>query len=118
MANPNIVNVSTLTGKTSVFTLTTATQTVITNSTSSGKILKVDSLFVSNTTSTAASVTIDLFRSSVAYKITSAISVPANSTLLVIDKASNIFLEEGDTLRAIAGTTNVLQLVTSFEELS
>lgn len=118
MANPNIVNVSTLSGKTSVFTLTTATQSVVTNSAASGKILKVDSLYVSNTTSTAATVTIDLYRSTVAYRITSTVSVPANATLLVIDKSSNIFLEEGDTLRAIAGTTNVLQLVTSYEELS
>lgn len=118
MANPNIVNLTTLSGKTSVFTLTTATQSIITNSAASGKILKVDSLFVSNTTSTAASVTIDLYRNSVSYKITSAISVPAYATLLVIDKSSNIFLEEGDTLRAISGTNGVLQLVTSYEELN
>jgi hypothetical protein len=118
MANPNIVNVATLSGKTSVYTLTTATQSVVTNSAASGKILKVDSLFVSNTTSTAATVTIDLYRSSTAYKITSTVSVPANATLLVVDKASNIFLEEGDTLRAIAGSANALQLVASYEELS
>lgn len=118
MANPNIVNVSTLTGKTAVLAVTTASTAIVTNSAASGKILKVDSLFVTNTTSTSASITIDIFRSSVAYRIASTISVPANATLLAIDKTSNIFLEEGDSVRVLASAANALTAVSSYEELS
>lgn len=118
MANPNIVNVSTITGKTSVLQLTTSLQTIVSNSTSSGKVIKVDSLFVSNTSTNIASVTVDVLRGSANYKIASTIVVPVNASLVVIDKTSNIFLEEGDTLRANSSSANTLQLVASYEEIS
>jgi hypothetical protein len=118
MANPNIVNVSTINGKTAVLTLTTSTTNIVTNSAGSNKVYKLDSLYVANTTTSVATVTIDVLRSSVSYRLASAISVPANATLLVVDKTTNLFLEEGDTLRGSAGANNALQLVTSYEEIS
>jgi hypothetical protein len=118
MANPNIVAVSTITGKTSVLVLTTTATNIVSNSTNSNRIVKLNSLYVANTTTSAATVTVDVFRSSVAYRIASTISVPANSTLIVVDKTSNLYLEEGDALRGLTGTANALQAVASYEEIS
>lgn len=119
MANPNIVNVATISGKTTVYVATATLATVVTNPAASGKIFKINSLYVANTSSTTAySITVDLFRSSVSYKIANTISVPANSSLIVIDKNTNIYLEEGDTIRAAGSTANILNVITSYEEIS
>jgi hypothetical protein len=118
MANPNIVAVSTITGKTSVLVLTGTAANIVSNSTGSNRILKVDSLYIANTTTSAATVTVDVTRSSTAYRIASTITVPANATLVVIDKTTNLFLEEGDGLRGLTGTANALHAVASYEEIS
>jgi hypothetical protein len=118
MANPNIVNVTTIQGKTAVLVIAATNNDVIANAGSSGKIIKVNSLVVSNTSSTSHTVTVDLFRSSTSYKIASTVSVPANSSLVVIGKESSIYLEEGDTVRSLASSASVLHLVASYEEIS
>lgn len=48
MAAPNIVNVSTITGKRAVGALTTSAATIISNAASSGKMMKNNTLIVSN----------------------------------------------------------------------
>jgi hypothetical protein len=117
MAAPNIVNVTTIIGKTAVQAVTTSATAIVTNSAASNKVFKVNSLYVSNVDGTnAADITVDLFRSSVAYRIASTISVPADSTLDVISKA--IYLEEGDTLRLTASANSDLEAVCSYEEIS
>ena len=117
MAAPNIVNVTTITGKTAVQAVTTSATAIVSNSAASNKVFKVNSLYVSNIDGTnAADITVDLFRSSVAYRIASTISVPADSTLDVISKA--IYLEEGDSLRLTASANSDLEAVCSYEEIS
>ena len=117
MAAPNIVNVATITGKTVGAALTTSSADIVTNSASSNKVFKVNALYVANIDGTnAADITVDLFRSSTAYRIASTISVPADSTLDVISKA--IYLEEGDALRCTASANSDLEAVCSYEEIS
>ena len=48
MAAPNIVNVTTITGKTSVLAVTTSATAIVTNSGSSGQVYKINALYVSN----------------------------------------------------------------------
>ena len=117
MAAPNIVNVATITGKSAVQAIGTSAAAIVTNSASSGKVFKVNALYVSNVDGTnAATVNVDLFRSSTAYHIAKTISVPADSTLDVISKA--IYLEEGDALRLTASVASDLEAVCSYEEIS
>ena len=117
MAAPNIVNVATITGKSAVQAIGTSAAAIVTNSASSGKVFKVNALYVSNVDGTnAATVNVDLFRSSTAYHIAKTISVPADSTLDVISKA--IYLEEGDALRLTASAASDLEAVCSYEEIS
>ena len=117
MAAPNIVNVSSITGKTAVQAVDTSATAIVTNSAASGKVYKINALYISNVDgSSNAEVTLDLFRSSTAYRLANTIVVPADATLDVISKA--IYLEEGDSLRLTANATGDLEAVCSYEEIS
>lgn len=124
MANPNIVNVATINGNTSTVSLSTTSATSLaSNAASSGKIYKVNSLVVSNTNGTAAAnITINTYSaaalSGTAYPIASTISVPANSSLVVVDKTTSFYLLEDKSIGATAGTANYLTVTTSWEEIS
>ncbi len=115
MAAPNIVNVATITGKTAQVAVTTASTTVLTNAAASGKVMKVNSLYIANIhASSAATVSITAYGSN----ITKDVSVPAASTLVAIDKESPLYLEEGETLAAQADITSGLVATVSYEEIS
>lgn len=117
MAAPNIVNVATITGKTAVQAVGTSATAIVTNSAASGKVFKVNALYVSNVDGTNnAEINVDIYRSSTAYHIGKTIVVPADATLDVISKA--IYLEEGDALRLTANAASDLEAVCSYEEIS
>ncbi len=117
MAAPNIVSVATLTAKTAVQAVGTSATAIVSNSASSGKVIKINALYISNVDGTNnAEINVDLFRSSTAYHIAKTVVVPADATLDVISKA--IYLEEGDSLRLTANAASDLEAVCSYEELS
>jgi hypothetical protein len=117
MAAPNIVNVTTITGKTAVQAVGTSATAIVTNSSGSNKVFKINALYVSNVDgSTSADITADVFRSSTAYRIAFTITVPADASLDILSKP--IYLEEGDTLRLTASASGDLEAVCSYEEIS
>jgi hypothetical protein len=124
MAAPNIVNVATITGKTVVVDLTSTSATsVVSNAASSGKVFKINSLIVANVDGTAnADITINLYSAAAlggtATQICSTVAVPADSSLVVIDKTSGIYLEEDKSIGATAGSSNDLKVICSYEEIS
>ena len=119
MAAPNIVNVATITGKTDVLNATTSATAITTNSAASGEVYKINSIIVANVDGTNdADITLDLFRSSVAYNFVSTVTVPADSTLVAISKETALYLEEGDSIRATASANGDLQVICSYEVIS
>lgn len=117
MAAPNIVGVTTITGKTAVQAVTTAATDIVTNSAASGKVFKINALYVSNVDgANTANITVDLYRSSTAYRIAYTIDVPGDAALDIITKP--IYLEEGDSLRLTASANSDLEAVCSYEEIS
>lgn len=117
MAAPNIVGVTTITGKTAVQSVGTSATAIVENTAGSNKVFKVNALYVSNIDGTAnAEITIDLYRSSTAYHIAKTVIVPADATLDVITKS--FYLEEGDALRLTANASGDIQAVCSYEEIS
>jgi len=117
MSAPNVVQVGTITGKAAVQSVGTSATAIVTNSSSSNKVFKVNALYVSNIDGSAsAGITVDFYRSSTAYHIAKTITVPANATLDVISKP--VYLEEGDALRLTASATGDIQAVCSYEEIS
>ena len=124
MAAPNIVNVTTITGKTVVASLTTTNSTlVVENVAASGKVFKINSLIVSNVDgSSAADITINLFSEDniggTGTQIVSTVTVPADASLVVITKDTAIYLEEDRSIGATASAASDLKVVCSFEEIS
>jgi hypothetical protein len=124
MTAPNIVNVTTITGKTNVVDLTTTNATlVVENTAGSNKVFKINSLVVSNVDGTnAADITISLYSEDniggTATQIVSTVSVPADASLVVIDKNTSIYLEEDKSIGATAGSASDLKVVVSYEEIS
>jgi len=124
MAAPNIVNVTSIIGKTNVVDLTTTNATlVVENAAASNKVLKINSLVVSNVDGTnAADITISLYSEDniggTATQIVSTVSVPADASLIVIDRNSFIYLEEDKSIGATAGSASDLKVVVSYEEIS
>lgn len=125
MAAPNIVNISTLTGKTTYVNLTTTGSTsILSNASGSNRVYKINSLFVSNTdTANAVNITVNYYDSaSIAAATTSgslagSITVPAKSNLIILDKSTALYLEENDAIGAIAGTAAKLTVVCSYEDI-
>ena len=124
MANPNIVNVTDIRGKTVVADLTTTNSTlVVENVAASGKVFKINSLYVSNVDgSTNADITISIYSEDniggTATEICKTVVVPADATLVVIDKNSSIYLEEDKSIGATASEASDLKVVVSYEEIS
>jgi len=125
MANPNLINVSSVLGANAGFNLTnTATATLIT--VASDKLVKINRITCANVDGTNAA-TLDLFvdgmgTGSTGVTTTGAdatvylaktVSVPADSTLVVLD--TPIYLMEGDVLKGGANAASDLDLFVSFD---
>lgn len=124
MANPNIVNVAAIYGNNSLTALSTTNATSIAdNAASSGKVYKINSIMVANTDgSTNYPITINVYSQAslggTAYAIASTVSVPANASVIVLDKNTSIYLKENQSIGATAGTANKLVVVASWEEMN
>lgn len=124
MANPNIVNVNSILGENSSVSLTTTNATsIVSNAASSNKVLKINTLIVSNVDGVnAADITINKYSAAAlggtAFAIASTVSVPADASLIVVDKTTAIYLKENESIGAIAGTANDLVVTCSWEDIS
>ena len=118
MANPNIVNVTSILGKTVQAALVTTLTTEIL-ACASDKVLKINSILVANIDGTnAADASVFITKSGGSpIAIASTISVPADATLSVIDKNNSFYLEEGDNIEGGASADSDLVITISYEEL-
>jgi predicted membrane protein len=121
MAAPNLVNVATITAKSVQAALdTTLTTQILLNSGSSGKVFKVNSIIIANIDgSSAVDVSVAITKSGGSpIMIASTVSVPADATLVVIDKNTALYLEEGDNIEAGASANSDATITINYEELS
>jgi hypothetical protein len=130
MANPNIVNVTTIYGTTTYYTPSGTTAVVLLpNAASSGKVYKINQIVAANTTGTAANATVSIYSNGAvaqgsapsggtAYPVASAISVPANASLICVDKTTAIYLQEGTSISITSGTASALTFSISYEDIS
>jgi len=128
MANPNIVNVTSILGGNAGWNLS-ATPTDTLMEVDSGKVVKLNSIIVSNVDGTNAadvSVFIDglgtgatgvtTTGADATVYIAKTISVPADATLVLLD--SPIYMMEGDILKGGASAASDLDLLVSYEVIS
>ena len=119
MAAPNVVNVSSIIGKTQGSALTTSNADQLVCATD--KLVKVNSIIVANVDgSSTADVDVSFVDSSsgnLVLHLAKGVTVPTKSTLIVLGKDAPIYLEEGDKIQAKASAAGDLEIVVSFEIL-
>ena len=124
MANPNIVAVTAITGDNSSVSLTTTAATsIVSNAAASGKVYKINTIIAANVDGTvAADITINKYSAAAlggtAFPIASTVSVPADASLVIVDKTTAIYLKENESIGATAGTANDLVITCSWEDIS
>ena len=118
MANPNLVAVTSIYGKSIQGALTTTVTTDLLTC-AADKLIKVNSIIIANIDGTnAATVTMGIIKSGGSVVLfASTISVPADATLVLIDKNSSFYLQEGDLIEGGAGADSDLTYTISYEEL-
>jgi hypothetical protein len=124
MTAPNIVNVTTITGSTSTTALSSTSSTsILSNAASSSTVVKVNNVIIANTSGTNACTVTVSYNSAAAgagsnSPLVSTVSVPANATLIALEKSTALYLPENTSLTVTAGTANVLQATVSYEIIS
>jgi len=131
MANPNLLAATTATGTTTYYTPTGTTAVVLlANTASSGQVFKINQIVATNVNGSAAvNATVSIYTngavaqgsapsSGTAYPIASTISVPANAALIVVDKTTQVYLQEGTSITVTSGTASGITYSISYEVIS
>ena len=120
MTAPNLKNPITITGKTARSGITTtAVVGILTNSSGSNKVLKINSIFCANVDGTlAADISVSIYDGTTDLYIAKTIAVPADATQVLSTKETYFYLEEGDSIRALASAASDLELVIGYEEIA
>ncbi len=133
MANPNIAALTTIKGNTAYVkpSSTSATTswtydgtTSLTGLTpASGTVNKITGLIVSNTTATATAASVAVsnnatYGSGTPYYIAYQISVPANASLIIIDKTTDFYVTENQSIGVVSGANDALTFTSVFEAIS
>lgn len=116
MAAPNLIQVTSVYGRTTSTSVGTAVTTIVSNPTSSNRSYKINSLYVSNIDNLdGVRISIDFFRSGTSIRLIDRMEIAPGDSLLAISRDTSIYLEEGDSLRAYADVANRSHLVLSYE---
>jgi len=131
VANPNIVNVTSILGTTTYYTPSgTAAVVLLPNAAASGTVFKINQIVAANVNGTAAvDTTVSVYSNGAvaqgsapsggtAYPIVSTVSVPADASLIVTDKTTAIYLMEGTSITITSGTASGITYTISYEVIS
>jgi len=131
MAAPNIASLTTITGKTTYLTPSgTSAVVLLPNAASSNNVLKINQIVAANVNGTSAvDTTVSVYTNGAvaqgsapsggtAFPIASTISVPADASLIVADKTTGIYLEEGTSIIVTSGTASGITYSISYEIMS
>jgi len=130
MANPNIVNVSTIYGTTTYYTPSGTTAVVLlANAASSGIVYKINNIVAANVTAGTPTITVSIYTNGAvaqgsapsggtAYPIIFQSNVPANAAFVVVDKSTSFYLQENTSISITSGTASAVTYTVSYEAIS
>ena len=124
MANPNIVNVTTITGNTTYLTPgNTTANTLLSNAASSGLVYKINQIVCANVNGSSAvnaTVAINSLAAGAGtnYPIISTISVPASASVIAVDKTTAVYLMENSSIVVTSGTASGITYTISYESIA
>ena len=128
MANPNIAALTTLTGNTTYLTPSATTAVVLlANPASSNQVFRINQIVAANVNGTnAVDTTVSIYTNGgvaqgsapsggTAFPIASTIAVPADASLIIVDKTTAIYLMEGTSITVTSGTASQITYSISYE---
>ena len=131
MANPNIVNVTSILGTTTYYTPSGVTAVVLlANTAASGLVYKINQIVAANVNGTSAvNATVSIYSNGAvaqggapaggtAYPVISTISVPASASVIAVDKTTAIYLMEGTSITVTSGTASGITYTISYESIA
>jgi hypothetical protein len=124
MANPNIINVTTLTGNTTYLTpANTTANTLLSNAASSGLVYKINQIVCANVNgSSAVNATVAINSAAAGagtnYPIISTIAVPASASVIAVDKTTAVYLMENSSIVVTSGTASGITYTISYESIA
>ena len=124
MANPNIINVTTLTGNTTYLTpANTTANTLLSNAASSGLLFKINQIVCANVNgSSAVNATVAINNQAAGagtnFPIISTISVPASASVIAVDKTTAVYLMENSSIVVTSGTSSGITYTISYESIA
>ena len=122
MTAPNLKNPTTITGRTARYAVTTSLGNALANSAASGKVFKINSIFCANVDAAnppqPADISVSIYDGSTDRYLAKTIAVPADATQIISTKETYFYLEEGDSIRAVANAADDLELIIGYEDIS
>ena len=123
MANPNIAALTTILGNSAHQSLaSTSATSLINNAAASNKVYKVESITLTNITTLAVTATVNVYsaasRGGTAVPLINLVPIPANSTLIIVDKTTTFYLLENQSVGVTASSANTVAMHASWEEIS
>ena len=123
MANPNIVNVTSIYGATTyLIPSTTAATTWTALTPATGTVNKIDNIVAANVTGAAATVTVAINSAAAGagtnYRLIYQVAVPANAAIVVADKSTAFYLGEAQSVVVTVGTASAIELTASYEAIT
>ena len=123
MANPNIVNVTSIYGVTSyLIPATTGATTWTALTPASGTVNKVNNIVASNVTGSNATVTVSINSAAAgggtAYRLIYQVPVPVNASIVIVDKSTAFYLGEAQSIVVTVGTSSAIELTASYEAIT
>lgn len=123
MANPNIVNVTSIYGSTTYLVPTGTSATAWTALTpATGTVNKVESIMAANVTGAAATVTVSINSATAgggtAYRLAYQITVPGNTTLIISDKTTGLYVGESQSVVVTSSVSSAIEMVATYEAIT
>lgn len=123
MANPNLINVSSIYGNTSYLIPSTTGATTWTALTpAAGTVNKIENIVASNVTAANANVTVSINSATggggTAYRLVYQVTVPSSSSLVIVNKNTCFYLGESQSVVVTVGTASAIEFTSSYEAIS
>ena len=123
MANPNLINSSSIYGNTSYLIPSTTSATTWTALTpAAGTVNKIDNIVASNVTAAAVAVTVAINSAAAGagtnYRLVYQVPVPINASIVVADKSTAFYLGEAQSIVVTVGTASAIELTASYEAIT
>ena len=115
MANPNIINVTSIYGNTGyLIPSTTAATTWTALTPAAGTVNKIDNIVASNVTASVAVITVAINSAAAGagtnYRLIYQLPVPVNASVVIVDKSTAFYLGEAQSIVVTSGTASAIEM--------